>query len=94
MLSLILSFIAFVVASFFFRRYLDQMEIPGTMTRGLVIFVLALGVAYGVALLVDRIDIVPLFNAQALVYLSCGILTYAVIVRPKTALESAPVEST
>jgi hypothetical protein len=53
MLSLILSFIAFVVASFFFRRYLDQMEIPGTMTRGLVIFVLALGVAYGVALLVE-----------------------------------------
>jgi MFS family permease len=47
----------------------------------------------GVALLVDQIDIVPLFNAQALVYLSCGILTYALIVRRKTALEPAPVES-
>ncbi len=53
MLSLILSTIAFAVASFCIRRYLDQMEIPRTMTRGLVIFVLALGVAYGVALLVD-----------------------------------------
>jgi hypothetical protein len=29
------------------------MEIPRTMTRGLVIFVLALAVSYGVALLVD-----------------------------------------
>ncbi len=47
----------------------------------------------GVALLVDKIDIVPLFNAQAFVYLSCGILTYALIVRPKTALEPEPVES-
>ena len=41
----------------------------------------------GVALLVDKIDIVALFNAQAVVYLSCAILTYALIVRPKAALE-------
>lgn len=53
MLSLILSTIAFFIASYFIRRYLDQMEIPRTMTRGLVIFVLALAVSYGVALLVD-----------------------------------------
>lgn len=54
MLSLILSTIAFFVASFFIRRYLDQLEIPKTMTRGLVIFIVALGIAYGVALLVDQ----------------------------------------
>ena len=53
MLSLILSTIAFFVASYFIRRYLDRIEIPKTVTRALVIFVLALGVAYGVALLVD-----------------------------------------
>ena len=47
----------------------------------------------GVALLVDKIDIVALFNAQALVYLSCGILAYALVVRPKAALEPEPVES-
>ncbi|HWH46405.1 MAG TPA: hypothetical protein VN664_01300 [Burkholderiales bacterium] len=52
MLTLILSAIAFVVASYFIRRYLDQMGIPKTVTRALVIFVLALGVSYGVALLV------------------------------------------
>ena len=48
----------------------------------------------GVALLVDKIDIVALFNAQAFVYLSCGILAYALIVRRNAALEPAPVEST
>jgi len=53
MLSLILSTIAFVVASFVIRRYMDEMQIPRTMTRVIVIFILALGVAYGVALLVD-----------------------------------------
>jgi hypothetical protein len=52
MLSLILSFIAFFVASYFIRRYLDEMEIPRTMTRGIVILVLALGVSYGVTFLV------------------------------------------
>jgi len=52
MLSLILSTIAFFVASYFIRRYLDEMDIPRTMTRGFVIFVLALVVSYGVAVLV------------------------------------------
>lgn len=52
MASLILSLIAFVVAGYFIRRYLDQMEIPRTMTRGIVIFALALAVSYGVAFLV------------------------------------------
>ena len=52
MLSLILSTIAFFVASYFIRRYLDEMDIPRTMTRGFVVLVLALAVSYGVAFLV------------------------------------------
>jgi hypothetical protein len=50
--SLILSTIAFFVASYFIKRYLDEMEIPKTMTRGIVVFILALGVSYCVAFLV------------------------------------------
>jgi len=53
MLSLILSTIAFFVATYFIRRYLDGMDIPKTMTRGIVVFVLALAVAYGTAFLVE-----------------------------------------
>jgi len=41
------------VATYFIRRYLDGMDIPKTMTRGIVVFVLALAVAYGVAFLVE-----------------------------------------
>ena len=50
MLGIVLSTIAFFVASFFIRRYLDEIGIPKTMVRGMVVFVLALAVAYGVAL--------------------------------------------
>ena len=35
----------------------------------------------GVGLLVDHIRIIPLFNAQAVVYLLCGIATYGLITR-------------
>ncbi len=52
MLSLAASFIAFFVAAYFIGRYLERMEIPRTMTRGMVVFVLALAVSYGVAYLV------------------------------------------
>lgn len=44
---------AYFIASFFAKRYLDDMGIPKTMTRGLVIFVFSIAVAYGVAFLVD-----------------------------------------
>jgi hypothetical protein len=50
--SLILSFIAFFVATYFIRRYLDEMGIPRTMTRGIVVFFLALAVSYCVAFVV------------------------------------------
>jgi len=53
MLSLVLSTVAYFAASFFIKRHLEGMGIPKSMTRGLVVFVLALAVAYGVAFLVD-----------------------------------------
>ncbi len=53
MLGIVLSTIAFFVAGYFIRRYLDGIDIPKTMVRGMVVFVLALAVAYGVAFVVD-----------------------------------------
>jgi len=53
MLSFFLSTIAFFVAGFFIRRYLEEMDIPKTMLRGLVVFVLSLAIAYGVAFITD-----------------------------------------
>jgi len=53
MTSLLLSTIAFFIASFYIKRYLDGIGVPKTMTRGLVIFVLALAIAFGVAFVVD-----------------------------------------
>ncbi len=55
LLSLVVSTIAFFVASFYIKRYLDGIGVPKTMTRGLVIFVLALAIAYGVAFIVDLV---------------------------------------
>jgi hypothetical protein len=55
MTSLVLSTIAFFVASFYIKRSLDGMGVPKTMTRGLVIFVLALAIAYGAAFIVDLV---------------------------------------
>jgi len=53
MLGIVLSTIAFFVASYFIKRYLDGIGVPKTMVRGMVVFVLALAVAYGVAFVVD-----------------------------------------
>ena len=36
------------------ERYLDEIGIPKTLVRGLVVFVLALAAAYGVAFVVER----------------------------------------
>jgi len=55
MLSLLLGTIAFFVASYFIRRYLNEIGIPKTLVRGLVVFVVALAAAYGVAFIVDRV---------------------------------------
>jgi hypothetical protein len=53
MLGIVLSTIAFFVASFFIKRYLDDIGIPKTMVRGLVVFALALAAAYAVAFVAD-----------------------------------------
>jgi hypothetical protein len=55
MLSLALATIAFFVASYLIKRYLDEIGVPKTAVRGLVVFVLALAAAYGVAFIVDRV---------------------------------------
>lgn len=53
MLSIAFSTIAFFAAGYFIKRYLDGIGIPKTMVRGMVVFVLALTVSYGVAFVVD-----------------------------------------
>ena len=53
MLGIVLSTIAFFVASYFIKRHLDAIGIPKTMVRGMVVFVLALALAYSVAFVVD-----------------------------------------
>ena len=55
MLSLVLSTIAFFVTTYFAKRYLDESDIPKGLTRGVLVFTVALAVSYGVAMIVDRI---------------------------------------
>ncbi len=55
MLSIALSIIAFFVASFYLKRYLERMDIPEGATRGALIFSLALAVSYLVALAADHL---------------------------------------
>jgi hypothetical protein len=55
LVSLVVSTIAFFVASYFIKHHLDEMGIPKGLTRSIVIFVLALGVAYGIAFLLERV---------------------------------------
>jgi len=56
MLSIFLSTIAFFVASYFIKRYLDDNGIPKGMTRSLFILCLAALISYGVAIAVDYLD--------------------------------------
>ena len=53
--SLLASTVAFFVASYFIKRWMEENDIPKGMTRGVTIFVLALALAYGVGWLVDRV---------------------------------------
>jgi len=54
-LNLALSTIAFFVAGYFMKRYLDGIGIPKGVTRSLTIFCVALAVSYGAALAFDFI---------------------------------------
>ena len=53
MRSLLLSTVAYFVASHYIKRYLDDMGAPKGITRSAVIFCLALLIAYGAAFIVD-----------------------------------------
>ena len=55
LIGLVVSTIAFFAASYFIKRRLEEMGIPKGMTRSILTFTLALGFAYGVAFLVDRV---------------------------------------
>jgi len=53
MWNLILSTIAFVIAAWYIRRYLDEYGIPKGMTRSLLVFLLAYMVSWGAGEMVD-----------------------------------------
>ena len=55
MLSLVLSTIVFFVSTYFLRRYLENLGVPKGVTRGVLIFSLALAISYVVALAVDHL---------------------------------------
>ena len=55
LVSLIVSTIAFFVASFYIKRQLEKMDIPKGMVRTLSVFVLALAVSYAIGFAVDRV---------------------------------------
>ena len=55
MLSIILSTIAFFVSTYYLKRYLEDMGIPKGMTRGTLIFSIALLISYMVALAADHL---------------------------------------
>lgn len=55
MLSFVLSTIAFFVSSYYLRRYLVDIGIPKGMTRGVLIFSIALAVSYIVALAANHL---------------------------------------
>ncbi len=53
MLSLALSSMTFFVSSVFIKRYFDDAGVASGMTRGVLVFSIALMVSYGVAAVVD-----------------------------------------
>jgi len=53
MLSIVVSTVAFFVATYYFKRYLEEMGIPKGMTRGTLIFTAALLISYLTAVLVS-----------------------------------------
>jgi len=53
MSSIVVSTVAYFVAAFFIKRWIDDMDIPKGVTRSLLIFAGAAVVSYGVASIVD-----------------------------------------
>jgi hypothetical protein len=52
---IVVSTIAFFVASFYLKRYFDQSDLPQGMTRNSLVFALALIVSYAIGWAVDHI---------------------------------------
>ncbi len=57
MLSLVFSTLAFFFASRLLKRRFDELGFPKTIARGIVIFVAAMLVSYGVGVVVDMLPI-------------------------------------
>ena len=55
MTSIVVSTIAYFVAAYFIKRHLVEMGIPKGMTRGMVVFIGAAAISYGVAYLVGLV---------------------------------------
>jgi len=55
MLSIVVSTLAFFVASYFLKRWADDNDLPKGMTRNVSVFVAAIAIAYLVALVVDKV---------------------------------------
>jgi hypothetical protein len=55
MTSIVVSAIAYFVAAYFIKRYLVEMGIPKGTTRGMVTFIGAAAISYGVAYLVNLV---------------------------------------
>jgi hypothetical protein len=53
MLNLVISTVVFFLASWYFKRYLDEQNIPKGMTRTMLIFTLAAMLSWGSGALVD-----------------------------------------
>jgi hypothetical protein len=55
MLGLLVSTVAYFVASHYIKRYLEEIGAPKGFTRSAVAFSLAIMIAYGAAYIVDRL---------------------------------------
>jgi len=53
MSNLIVSTIAFFIAAWYIRRYLDEQGLPKGMTRSMLVFLLAFAVSWGAGAAVD-----------------------------------------
>jgi len=53
--SIILSTIAFFVASYFIKRWAEDQDFPKGMTLNVSIFTLALAIAYGIGWVVEHL---------------------------------------
>ncbi len=56
MWNLIISTLVFFVAAWYFNRIMDEQQLPGGMTRGVLVFVLASMLSWSAGELVDWIQ--------------------------------------